>query len=376
MNTHNGRRQRGMGSLRLRGKMWWCRYYHAGKLVEESTGTADARKARRILRKKVKRADTPLFVEPAARRLTFEDLAKLVRTDAMRRGNRTAVRLGTAEKPGKVFVHLAGHFAGWPALAIGSEDVDQYADQRLAAGAKPATINRELSALRRGFRLAVRKGLLPTMPAITLRSEVGNERTGFIDPADFEALLGELRERDAVVADMVETAYLTLLRRSNVRTLAWPMFRLDVEAGHVVGGELRLPGSVTKNKHPLALPLGGRLLALVDRRWQARFDDTECIFHHAGRPVGAFRRVWAAAVDAIGQPWLTVHDLRRSGARTLIRAGVPEDVVLRMGGWLMRSMLTRYNIVDTADLADAQARLDAALAAPGPRKVVAMRRAS
>lgn len=57
-------------------------------------------------------------------------------------------------------------------------------------------------------------------------------------------------------------------------------------------------------------------------------------------------------------------------------AGVPEDVVLRMGGWLTRSMLTRYNIVDTADLADAQARLDAALAAPGPRKVVSIRRAS
>jgi integrase len=376
MNTNTSRRERGMGSLRVRGTTWWCRYYHAGKLIEESTGTDDEHKARRILRDKVKRADTPLFIEPSARRLTFEDLAELVRTDATRRGNRTAARLGTADKPGKVLVHLASYFTGWPALAISSEDTDQYADHRLATGAKPATVNRELSTLRRGFRLAVRKGMLPSMPAITLRSEVGNERNGFVDPADFEALLSELRQHDAVVADMIEAAYLTLLRRSNVRTLAWPMFRLDVDAGHVVGGELRLPGTATKNKKALILPLTGRLLTLVDRRWQARVNDTECVFNHAGRPIGSFRRVWAKAIAAIGQPWLIVHDLRRSGARTLIRAGVPEDVVLRMGGWRTRSMLTRYNVVDTADLADAQARLDAALAAHGSRKVVALRRAS
>jgi hypothetical protein len=85
MNTNTSRRERGMGSLRVRGTTWWCRYYHAGKLIEESTGTDDEHKARRILRDKVKRADTPLFIEPSARRLTFEDLAELVRTDATRR---------------------------------------------------------------------------------------------------------------------------------------------------------------------------------------------------------------------------------------------------------------------------------------------------
>jgi hypothetical protein len=37
-------------------------------------------------------------------------------------------------------------------------------------------------------------------------------------------------------------------------------------------------------------------------------------------------------------------------------------------------MLSRCNIVDAADLADAQAKLNAALAAPGPRKVVPLRK--
>jgi hypothetical protein len=39
-------------------------------------------------------------------------------------------------------------------------------------------------------------------------------------------------------------------------------------------------------------------------------------------------------------------------------------------------VLSRYNIVDTTDLADAQQKLDAALATPGPRKVIALRRRS
>ena len=148
----------------------------------------------------------------------------LVRREAARKGNRTAFRYGTPEKPGKIVTHLAATFAGVSALHITTDDVDKYGDARLAAGAQPATLNRELALLRHGFKLAVRKGRIPTAPAVTMRSEAGNERQGFIEPADFEVFLRELRQRDAVVADMVEAAYFTLLRRWNVRNLTWPMF--------------------------------------------------------------------------------------------------------------------------------------------------------
>jgi len=121
------------------------------------------------------------------------------------------------------------------------------------------------------------------------------------------------------------------------------------------------------------VPLTGRLLALIARRWQARVAACPYVFHREGRPVVRFKSAWRAATAAIGQPGLRFHDLRRSGARTLLRAGVSEDVVMKMGGWKTRSLLTRYNIVDTRDLADAQQKLEAALAAPGPRKVIALR---
>ena len=369
------KRERGTGSLRLRGTTWWMRYYHAGKLVEESTGTSDEQLARRLLRQRAKRADTPLHVDPATRKVTFADLLDLVRGDAARRGNRTAKRLGTAEQPGKAVRHLSETFGDVLAMNISEDMVDKYGDARIRQGAKPATLNRELAILRHGLKLALRKGMLPRAPHVTMRVE-DNTREGFVDPPEFATLLAELRQRDACVADYVECAYLTLLRRNAVRLLTWTMCDLEVDKGHVVGGTLQLPGRVLKNKRPLTLPVTGRLLAVLDRRWQARVATTRYVFHHVGRAVGhsRFDRVWHAATAAAGVGGLVLHDLRRSSARTLVRSGTPEDVVMKLGGWRTRSMLTRYNIVDTDDLADAQAQLDAALASPGPRTVVPLRK--
>jgi integrase len=360
------RRERGSGSLRLRGATWWARYYHAGKLIEESTGEREERKARTVLRQKVKAADTPQFLASQARKLTFEDVIALADRDAARKGNRTAGKIGYR------VAHLAETFAGWPALAITTDAVDTYTDARLAAGAQPATVNRELAQLRRGFRLAVQKGMLPTMPHMTVRRE-DNVRQGFIDPAEFEAFLDDLRQRDAVVADVADCAFSTCLRRGNVLALTWPLFVLEFEAGHVVAGSLRLPGSATKNKRPLALPLTGRLLALIDRRWHHRVRTCDYVFHHDGARVLRFDRLWHAAAAAIGRPGLLLHDLRRSGARALRRAGVAEDVIMKLGGWRTRAMFSRYNIVDESDLADAQVKLNAAFA-EARRSVVPLRR--
>jgi len=51
-----------------------------------------------------------------------------------------------------------------------------------------------------------------------------------------------------------------------------------------------------------------------------------------GRPVKHFRRAWWKLTEAAGLPNLLVHDLRRSAARSLRRAGVAESVIMEMWG--------------------------------------------
>ena len=108
-----------------------------------------------------------------------------------------------------------------------------------------------------------------------------------------------------------------------------------------------------KNGRPLAVPLSGPLLEVIRRRWAVRVAACPYVFHRGGRPIVSFAGVWKAATAAVGLGGVLFHDLRRSGARNLRRAGVAEDVIMRLGGWSTRSMFSRYAIVDEQDLADA-----------------------
>jgi len=368
--TIKHRRPRGDGSVRWRHGCWHLRYSHNRKAVEEATKIADPtaagrRKAEAELRRRIKTTDTPQYVAPQAKNVRFEALCELIRRDYQRRANRSRIDYKLH--------HLAEAFGGWPALAITAERIEEYADARLAAGGAVATVNRELAALRRMFKLALRTKLLPSMPAIELRAE-HNKREGFLDPPDFEVALDALRAYEPVIADVTECAYTTMLRRGCVLALTWPMVTdRQLDGDELVGGTLRIPGTLTKNKREHVLPLTGTVASIFQRRWRDRSLVTPHVFHRDGRPVKTFDAAWQAARTATGRADLKFHDLRRSGARTLRRQKVDTLTIMARGGWLTPSMFARYSITDEQDQRDATAALDAARAAPGPRKVTPLR---
>ena len=225
--------------------------------------------------------------------------------------------------------------------AISGVRLDDYATARLAAGAARQTVNNELSVLRRGFRLAITKGLLAVMPPFTL-PKVQNARSGFFEEGEFAAVLLEL---PADVRDLVTFLRATGWRRDEARLLTWAS--VDREEGTI-----RLEGTRSKSGKPRLFPFGlaPDLKALLERRYAAR--DGLYVFARDGQPlgIGAIRSAWKRATKRAGLAGRLVHDLRRSAAREFRKAGVSEGVVMELWGWRTRSMFDRYNIIDGADL--------------------------
>ena len=181
-------------------------------------------------------------------------------------------------------------------------------------------------------------------------------REGFVEPAVFERIVAAL---PSYVQDAARFTYLVGWRKGAVRGLTWA----DVDRA---ARRLVLRRATSKNKKPYAIALTTDLAAIVERRWAARSvtrrDGTtalcEYVFHREGRPIGDFRKSWATACTAAGMSGLIFHDLRRSAAMNMERAGVSSTVGMRVTGHATLSMWTRYRIVGDSDVEQALARVE------------------
>jgi integrase len=322
---------RGQGRLyRRKGTAnWWLDYSVRGVRHLESSGTAKHKEAADLLRDRIgQRKARTLVGNPEG--VTFQNLRELVERQYALDGNRSLVRVKMA------LTHLEAFFgADCKAVEISATEIDGYAERRLGEDAARATVNYELAALRRAFRLAVKKRLLSVRPEIEIPA-VDNAREGFLSEADMAALLVEL---PADVRDVVQFLYATGWRVSEALTLTWA--HVDRE-----GGTVRLSAGETKAKRGRVFPYADApsLTALLDARWEAR--EGPLVFHRSGKPMRSFRRAWARA----GLAGRLVHDLRRSAARAFRRAGLSESDIMELCGWETPAMFRRYAIRDEQHL--------------------------
>jgi integrase len=233
----------------------------------------------------------------------------------------------------------------------------------------PATIRLELAFLRRAFTLAHHEGRIgqvPVFPSI----EVDNVRQGFFEAGDFEAVCQEL---SPVLADLARFAYLSGWRKEEVTELAWSEVDL-------LGRVVKLPPERSKTKRGRTLPLVGELWEIISRRHPGRItydagngyrEIIPWVFHRDGRPIKDFGDAWRGACKRAGVRGMVFHDLRRTAARNLIRAGVPQRTAMEITGHKTVSVFQRYDIVDEADLRLAQEKMQRYLEAEGQeRKVI------
>lgn len=369
-----------MGELRKRGKTWWIRYYRNGKRYEESAGSSKESEARSLLRRREGDIERGVAINPKVGQMRFEEAAQDVLNDY--RINRKRSLDDIERRIGK---HLAPYFGQRRMASITTADVRAYVAHRQAqrtvltkaftftardgtphhvpeqrravAGVSASEINRELTALKRMFNLAIQAGKLLQKPHIPSLKE-NNVRVGFFEREQFVSVLQRLPEPVRPVAAF---AHITGWRiDSEVLPLEWR--QVDLHAG-----EVRLDPGKTKNGEGRTFPMTRDLREVLEQQ-RARTDALQrrlglvCpyVFHREGHRIRSFRTAFRTACTEAGCPGRLLHDFRRTAVRNLVRAGIPERVAMQLTGHKTRSVFERYNIVSAGDLRDAATRLDAA----------------
>lgn len=325
------------------GNIWAMEFTFKGRRYQRSCHTESKRIAEEIeraFRTNLAKGLVGIEEKPEARRRTVGELLDALEQDYAIRGKASKANLSLISV-------VRGSFGDRMADALKDDDITAYVARLRRQKTSDKTLKNHLQVLKQAFTDA--KLVPPCAPEL----ENGNVRTGFLIRAEFDSLYSQLPED---LKDFALFAYLTGWRKGAITKLEWS----DVRDGNIY-----LRAKHSKNGQPYFVPLAGELSDLVERRKQARAITTatgtvlsRLVFHREGIAVADFDKSWATACKHSGCEGTLFHDLRRSAARNLIRAGVHRAVAKNIIGHKTDSMFERYNITSEADLTDAVAKLN------------------
>jgi integrase len=308
-------------------------YYirHGGK--DTCTGTDRLRDAKIAVKKQAgeeahdRRRRT---ARPAA--VTVGTLLDLVLEDYKANGHKTL-----KHAKGQIEHSLRPYFGNMLAADVDTDDVKNWIAWREArrlrksvrAGKEklqPASINRELSLLRRAYQLGYERKpqMVEKIPPFKKLAE-NNVRKGFVTLEQYRRLMAELPEH---LRPITCVAFHVANRKGEFLNLEWE----DVDLAGNPPVFTLWPGE-TKNKDGRTLPIiEGEMMdmfrALKAEHAKKRSKEAHVFLNSDGKPLQYhhMRKDWDMACTKGGFPGLLFHDLRRSSIRNLRRAGVTQKV--------------------------------------------------
>ncbi len=319
----------------------WVKFSIDGRVYRLSAETEKKNEALDFLRDSIAKYRSGEALE--VRKVTVDDLYALLLADYGLKGQ----SIYTVELNWKN--HLKPEFSGMQAKNIGSSALARYVKKRQAEKASPASINRELSLLQRAFTLGYEHE--PRKVAHPLRYHrlaESKARQGFIEETMYRALAANCP--DLFMRSMLALAFSFGFRKSELLTLKTG----DVD---LMNGTLRLRDSKNGDARKVALAQETRSLLAECMRGKSA-EDAVFTRGKGTKAVADFRGTWRKITVAANCPSLLFHDLRRSAVRGMVRAGIPENVAMKISGHRTRAVFDRYDICSERDLVEAAKKIE------------------
>ncbi|HEV2199731.1 MAG TPA: site-specific integrase [Bryobacteraceae bacterium] len=298
-------------SLYKRGKVWWVYLYENGRRSQYSTGTGNRTRAQKI-EDKLKR-------DLCERRFQLVDFDPDITFGAIAA---RFIASGSA-RPHHLYHlrFLSGFFSDVPALRVTKSLAEEFRRARRMhnPAIKDATINRDLSALRRVLYWAVDEQLLAANPLARLKmARERRTRRQILSIAEEEPLLAAAKDH---LHAMTLIALDTGMRRGEITGQRWE----DIDFSQNV---LFVTRSKTPEGESREIPFTDRLLAFLRERRRPE----GLVVGFRGRPVRIVKRAWKTALKNAGVRHMRFHDLRHTFNTRLMEAGVVGDIRMSLMG--------------------------------------------
>lgn len=329
-------------------KTWYLKFYVNGKPLEVSTGTSNYDDALILLREKTAAAAKKSYVySDDVNKVTVNQLLDLVIEDY-----RDSKRNSTDDTKKRIDKHLRPFFGRQRACDIGTKLLKEYRRNREISGDAEATINKELTWLRRGFKLGARHEpkLVLNVPYFPITNP-DNAREGVMPHEKYRVVRDSLPPY-ARVSFVI--SYHTGARKGEIRKIRREM--IDWTTARI---ELRK--KTTKNKTARYLPIYGDMEPEIEMALSAADPACPFLIQHEGKQVFDFEKSWKTACKAAGIPEALYHDLRRTALTNMIEAGFSEKEAMTVSGHKTRYVFDRYHIVSSRRLKELGKKMEAHL---------------
>ena len=223
---------------------------------------------------------------------------------------------------------------------VSPDDLEKWRTSRLKNGAKPATVNRDITTLKAALSKAVEWGMMPANPlAIVKPLKVDTRGKVRYLSKDEEKRLRKLLDskggrRPKLMKPLILLALNTGMRRGEMFHLTWKNVNFRTKTITVVGEKAK-SGST---RH---IPMNAEVVQLL-KEWKKTSNGGLVFPGRDGAPLNNTKKSWATILSDAKIADFRFHDLRHTFASNLVMAGVDLNTVRDLLGHGDLKMTLRY----------------------------------